>query len=246
MAFELARRGVRPLKKRLLRELDRRGYELVAGPFAKRVARMIDHLGIDTVIDGGANIGQYAQGLRAAGYTGRIVSLEPLSSAYARLSAAASADPRWTAERTALSDRPGEITMNVSANSVSSSALPMLAAHSDVAPTSAYVGTESASATTVDALVERLDLDPARTLLKLDVQGYENTVLDGASQTIGAFCAAQIELSYVPLYAGQWLAPQTVSFFEAHGYELWMLDPAVMFDPVTGRTLQCDGVFARA
>ena len=245
MASQLARRGFRPLKKQVLRELDRRGYELIAGPFAQRVVRALEYLGVDTVIDGGANIGQYAQGLRDAGFSGRIFSIEPLSSAFAQLSASASPDPGWTVERTAFSDRPGEITVNISENSVSSSVLPMLAAHSDVAPASVYVSAESAPATTVDDFVDRHRIVPARTLLKLDVQGYENTVFDGAQSTIGDFAAAQIELSYVPLYDGQWLAAETLSFFESRGYELWMLDPAVMFDPVTGRTLQCDGVFAR-
>lgn len=239
-------RGLRPIKDLVRRELDRRGLELVADPFAHRVVRMLDHLGVEAVIDGGANVGQYATSLRAAGYTGRIVSVEPLSSAHAQLAARSARDSQWSVERGALSDETGSVTMNVSGNSVSSSVLPMLDAHSDVAPASAYVSTEESPATTIDDLVRRHGLDPARTMLKLDVQGFERTALAGATETVGRFAAAQMELSYVPLYDGQWLAADVESFLSEHGYELWMLDPASMNDPVTGRTLQCDGVFVRS
>ena len=93
---------------------------------------------------------------------------------------AASRDPLWTAERLAFSDTEGSIEMNISANSVSSSALPMLATHSDAAPDSVYVGKESAPSVTVDAFVSRHGIDPAATMLKLDVQGFEGTVLAGS------------------------------------------------------------------
>jgi FkbM family methyltransferase len=246
MPSDMTRRLSAPLKAWIRRELDRRGLELLADPFSHRVVRMIDSLGIDTVIDGGANVGQFGQMLRSAGYQGRIFSVEPLSSAFETLASAAQADPLWLVERAALSDREGVITMNIAGNSVSSSALPMLAAHSDAAPESTYVGTESVSTTTVDHLVEKHKLDPARTLLKLDVQGYENTVLAGAERTIAKFAAAQLELSFVPLYDGQWLASEVTEFLEKLGYQMWMLDPAAMHDPLTGRTMQCDGIFVRA
>jgi hypothetical protein len=122
----------------------------------------------------------------------------------------------------------------------------MLAAHSDAAPESTYVGVESAPSLTLDSLVAQHHIEPGRTLLKLDVQGYEATVIAGAADCIGQFAAAQLELSYVPLYGGQWLAPQTTDYLATLGYELWMLDPAAMHDPKTGRLMQCDGVFVRA
>jgi hypothetical protein len=135
--------------------------------------------------------------------------------------------------------------MNISANSVSSSVLPMLAAHSDADPRSVYVGKESAPSTTLDSYVARHDIDPAVTLLKLDVQGYEGTVLAGATESIGKFAAAQMELSYVPLYDGQWLADDVTTFLKKHGYELWMFDSAAMYEPESKRLLQCDGIFVR-
>lgn len=227
------------------REISRRGYEIVANRFDQRLVKMLNHLGIETVIDGGANTGQFGHSLRSAGFTGRIFSAEPLSSAFGELEAAAASDPLWTAERLALSDTVGVVDMNIAANSVSSSVLPMLAAHSDAAPDSVYVGTESAPSTTLDAFVARHDIDPSVTLLKLDVQGYEGTVLAGATQSIGRFAAAQMELSFVPLYGGQWLADDVTEFLKQRGFEFWMFDSAALFDPESQRLLQCDGIFVR-
>jgi hypothetical protein len=82
-------------------------------------------------------------------------------------------------------------------------------------------------------------------MLKLDVQGFEGTVLAGATETIGQFAAAQMELSYVPLYDGQWLANDVTELLTKHGYELWMFDSAAMYDPESGRLLQSDGIFVR-
>ena len=169
------------------REIGRRGYEILADPFDRRLVKMLDHFGISTVIDGGANIGQFGRSLRNAGFSGRIFSAEPLSAAYAELSASARGDSLWTTERLAFSDKEGWINMNIAANSVSSSALPMLAAHSDAAPDSVYIGTEPAPSTMSDAFVARHGIDPSVPSLKLDVQGDEGTALAGATESIGSF-----------------------------------------------------------
>lgn len=245
MISDVIKNPGRPFKNWVRRELGRRGYEILAEPFDQRLVKMIHHFNINTVIDGGANVGQFATTLRKAGFAGRIVSAEPLSSAFAQLEVAASRDPLWSAERLAFSDTEGSIEMNIAANSVSSSALPMLAAHSDAAPDSMYVGKESAPSATVDSFVSRHGIDPAVTMLKLDVQGFEGTVLAGTSGTIGQFAAAQMELSWVPLYDGQWLADDVIEFLKKHGYELWMFDSAAMYEPESGRLLQSDGIFVR-
>ncbi len=84
------------------------------------------------------NIGQYAKLLREFGYSGRIVSFEPLSSAYSQLKAVSKKDPLWEiAPQAAIGNQEGEIIINIAGNSYSSSALPMLDAHLESAPESA-------------------------------------------------------------------------------------------------------------
>jgi hypothetical protein len=135
--------------------------------------------------------------------------------------------------------------MNVSGNSVSSSVLPMLERHANAAPAAQYVGQEEVVATTVDEIVSSYDLDPERALLKIDVQGYEREVLDGAAKTLSSFCAVRTEMSLVPLYEGQALMPEIVDHLSRRGFDLWFVEPGFT-EPDTRRLLQLDGVFFRA
>lgn len=236
-AREYAKLGLRAV-------LHRRGLDLVKDPFPVRVATMLNWLPAQAVLDIGANIGQYGSALRAGGYKGRIVSCEPLSDAYAHLERRSARDASWTVVRTAVGDVPGETTINVSANSYSSSLLPMTDAHRDAAPGSEFVTTQTVPVTTVRDLVAEQGVDPARALLKVDTQGFESAVLDGAGELVGQFAALALELSFVPLYEGQALYDDLVERLTKAGYTLYGID-AGFGDPVTGRMLQCDGLFVR-
>ena len=88
-------------------------------------------------------------------------------------------------------------------------------------------------------------IDPARTLLKIDTQGYEAPVLDGAGDLLSRFAAVSLELSFVPLYEGQQLYDQLTGRLRDAGFTLYCLD-AGFGDPRTGRMLQCDGLFVRS
>lgn len=224
--------------------LHRLGFDVVRDPFRYRFLHAMTQRSITDVLDVGANAGQFGDQLRHGGYSGRIVSVEPLQQAYDQLAAHVRADPQWLAERSAVSRAPGVLTMNVSGNSVSSSALPILDRHTAAAPSSGYVAREQVTATTVDDLVARHRIDPATALLKVDVQGYEMPVFEGAAATLSQFAMVRTELSLVPLYEGQALLPEVVDHLARHGLELWSVEPGFT-EPGTRRMLQLDGVFAR-
>jgi FkbM family methyltransferase len=226
------------------RLVNRSGFDVVRDAFRYRFVFALQQQGVENVLDVGANVGQFGRELRRAKFAGRIVSVEPLGAAYRELEAELADDSAWQAERAAVSDRPGTLTINVAGNSVSSSVLPMRSEHVDAAPAARYVTTEEVPATTVDDLVERHGLDPARTLLKIDVQGYEKSVLDGAVQTLPRFAAVRTEMSLVPLYDGQALMPEIMAYLNERGFDLWFLERGFT-DPHTRRMLQLDGVFFR-
>jgi FkbM family methyltransferase len=226
-------------------QLYRRNLELSKDPLPVRIVSAMRWLGVDTVLDVGANIGQYADALRSSGFDGRIVSFEPLGDAYAQLAHRAGKDPRWTAAHTAIGAEPGTLEIHIAANSHSSSVLPMNDAHLDAAPHSRTVGTESVPVTTIADVIATHDIVPERTLLKIDTQGYEKPVLDGAGELLGQFAMLQLELSFVPLYDGQALYPELVERLTSLGFEWYGVDAAFV-DPRTGRMLQVDGLFARS
>jgi FkbM family methyltransferase len=221
---------------------QRFGLDITRDHFKHSFLHAVREHGIDTVLDIGANVGQFGHTLRREGFTGRVHSVEPLGAAFTELAARAAADPRWSVERAAVSDAPGTITMNISDNSVSSSVLPILDRHTTAAPGSRYVATEQVPATTVDELVVRNKIEPGRTLLKIDVQGYEKSVLDGASRTLEEFGAVRTEMSLVALYDGQALLPEIIALLGGRGFDLWFVEPGFA-EPGTHRLLQLDGVF---
>jgi len=113
---------------------------------AERRARLLRAYRVDLVVDLGANAGQYAGALRAAGYRGRIVSFEPLSEPYRRLAAASNDDGAWDCRRLALGRRPGAARVNVSEDTRNSSLLTVGARHLRAVPDSRTVRVESARA----------------------------------------------------------------------------------------------------
>ncbi len=232
--------------KRLLNEagIEAHRFHPATSPLARLMAalRAFD---VDLVIDIGANEGQFAKELRAGGFSGRIVSFEPLTAAHRRLLEESNGDLAWHVHpRCALGDRLGEVELNISGNSASSSILPMLTSHSRAAPESIYVGSELAPLMTLDSVASPY-LDGAQApFLKIDTQGYEWHVLDGALATLPTIRGIHMELSLVPLYEGQRLWRECIERLEAEGFVLWGLQP-MFYDPATGRTLQWDGLFFR-
>jgi FkbM family methyltransferase len=235
-AKEIAKLGVRLA-------LHRTGVSIGSDPFVNRVSRLLEVRDIQTVLDVGANVGQYARMVRGAGFDGDILSFEPLSEAYRRLTRRSKGDPRWRAFNTAVGAEPGRSTIHISANSYSSSLLAMTKAHLDAAPGSEFIGSEDVDVTTVAGIVEEHGLDPARMFIKVDTQGFEKSVMAGAGPVIDTVAAVQLELSFVELYDGQELFDEGVATMRDHGLELWTLDPGI--SDAEGRLLQCDGVFVR-
>lgn len=194
---------------------------------------------MNVVLDVGANAGQYASRLREDGYEGEIVSFEPLAEAYQRLAAAAASDPRWHTMQIALAEAAGLATIHVSANLYSSSFLPITGRCVEAAPDAAYVDSEQVSVTTLDLLA----LPPGIAMLKIDVQGTEGSVLRGSRELLSRVQIIEVELSLVPLYEGQELAPAVCQMLRDRGFVPVALDVAFA-DPATGEILQLDGLFA--
>lgn len=236
------------LAKRLARrELRRRGLDVVrytAERFPElRRLDWIQRSEAGTVIDVGANGGQWASALRSAGYAGPMVSFEPLAEAFETLSQRTRHDPLWTAHRMAIGEFDGESTIQVASNSWSSSLLPMEERHLTSAPESRYRAIEKVVIQRLDTVVPTLGL-PERLFVKIDVQGYELKVLEGAESVFDDVVMFELELSLVPLYTGQALLPELVTYLAERDFDLVAATPGFA-DPVTAQVLQVDGVFCR-
>lgn len=210
-----------------------------------QLAKALELAGINVVFDIGANEGQFARQIREYGYTGNIISFEPLSSARKKLITFASVDPNWEVhDQSAIGDHDGEIEIHIAGNSVSSSVLPMLESHSNAAIGSDYIDSECVPIARLDSLASRY-LTPESTLfIKIDTQGFEWQVLEGARETLLQARGVLCELSLIPLYEDQRLWRDIVDRLDAEGFLLWALQKGFT-DPRTGQSLQMDGIFLR-
>jgi FkbM family methyltransferase len=241
--MELGKESIRRILRNVF-GIDVRKLKNIPSP-AESVVAGFRQFGIDLVLDVGANKGQFASEIRHCGYAGKIVSFEPLSQAHVELQQSRAEDPLWDAyPRCALGDHNGEVEINIAGNSESSSILPMLESHQSVAPESAYQGKEIVPIKTLDAVAGQYLKDARAPFLKIDTQGFEWQVLDGARDILPHIKGILVELSLVPLYEGQHLWREVIDRLEAEGFTLWAFQP-VFSDLSQGRTLQVDGVFYR-
>jgi FkbM family methyltransferase len=237
------------MKRWIRKTLRKMGWELT--PFQPessewaRLACMLSAQGVTTVLDVGANTGQYARNLRDTGFTGKIVSFEPILEAYTQLCRAARNDSLWTVpERMAIGDKDGRAEIHVADNLVSSSMLPMLDSHRAADPNSCFVATQTVPVARLDSVADRFLDDRESFFIKIDVQGFESKVLDGAPLLLNRATGLQIELSLVLLYDGEALFQPMLERLRESCFDLWSLIPGFV-DGRTGRLLQVDGVFFR-
>jgi FkbM family methyltransferase len=229
--------------------LERRGYILLRGQvqdksaLARRKSLIVSN-DIDLVIDVGANTGQYGRGLRRLGYTGRIVSLEPMTQVFFALQDEADKDSNWTAINMGLGDQPGKLKLHISENSISSSLLEMMPTHEHYAPKSIYVREEIIEVSTLNILFSEVRGTANKIWLKLDVQGFEDRVLNGATTALASIDFVQTELSLIPLYDSQMTYLPLCALLDRLGFDLIGLEPGFV-DPKTGTLLQFDGIFRK-
>ena len=224
--------------------LRKRGIEVSGSRWSirQRRQRMLSHYGIDVLLDVGANIGQYATEVREAGFPGVIHSYEPLSGPFRELTAACRKDPRWHAHQVAVGDSTGSITINISEATKFSSARPIAERARTESPDAAYVGSEVAALDTIDNLVA--DVDATNLGLKIDVQGFEGSVLDGGEKTLARTRFLEMELSPQPVYEGQMLMLEALQRLDRLGFVLSCTENIYPV-PYTGRSWQFNGIFIR-
>ena len=210
-----------------------------------RRRKLLESYAIDTVLDVGANIGQFAIQMRKdLGFSGKIISFEPLSSAFELLKLNAAGDPKWRVMHCALGDAESESEINVAGNSYSSSFLDMLPFHIKSAPRSQYIGRETVEIKTLDSMMDDLCSMGANIYLKIDTQGYESKVINGAERSLAHINTVQLEMSLIPLYQDASLFIDMHKLLSQKGYTLVSIEPGFC-DKNTGQLLQVDGIYHR-
>jgi FkbM family methyltransferase len=209
------------------------GYELISRTehptLASHVINQIKINQIDFVLDVGANRGQFGKRLRRDGYSGEIHSFEPVSKTFERLSEACSNDKKWFAHKMAVSDSCGKETINITESSLLSSFLNPNNFGKEKFKEMKVSQKETVNKITIDSFMEtQIDgLDRRKIFLKMDTQGYDLKVFQGALNTISYTVCLLSELSLIPLYTGMPNYIDTLREYEKQGFAVTGLYPIV-------------------
>lgn len=223
-------------KKLRYRIAESLGYELVKikkrrkmhDSLESSLAHVLEAQGVNCVIDVGANMGQYGNLLRQIGYSGRIISFEPVRASFEILARKVASDSNWSCQPCALGREDETRSINVMSSSVFSS---FLQANSfAVRRFNTAVGVERVE----DVEVRRLDsafndliraIDEPRVFLKMDTQGFDLEVFFGASSCLDHIVGLQSELSLIPIYEGMPSFVEAIETYRRHDFQVTHIHP---------------------
>jgi FkbM family methyltransferase len=236
------------MKEIIQRILRKTGFQLEKYPhpdadFIRRL-KIINYYSIDTLFDIGAASGQYAIDMRKFGYKGKIISFEPLKNAFKELKDASLKDNNWIVNNYAIGNEDTKSVINVAGNSDSSSILKMLPAHYNIRPKSKYIAQEEIEVKRLDSIFNSFCGKEDRVMIKIDTQGYEKKVIDGATESLKSIIIIQLEMSIIQLYENEMLYIEMINYLDNKGFKLYSLENGFS-DQTTGRLLQVDGIFVK-
>jgi FkbM family methyltransferase len=241
-------------KLRLIKKLIKAGCTLSAldaqwlRALLHGVAPSLEHLNMlrclqpSLVVDIGANRGQFALAARHCFPEARIVSFEPLPGPASIFRRVFAGDARVTLHESAIGSEAGSATIHVSESDDSSSLLPITAKQNALFPGTSEAGTQVIRVVHLEDCLGPKELQ-APSLLKLDVQGFELSTLQGCETLLHEFSWVYAECSFVELYEGQALADEIIAWLRDRGFKLSGVYN-MSYDP-EGRAIQADFLFRR-
>jgi FkbM family methyltransferase len=230
--------------------LESTGFELrrINRKFAKKEDsfKWIRDLNIRTVLDVGANTGQFAGDIHAILPEAAIYSFEPLRDCYDVLLENMRHLPKFRAFDFALGSEASEIDMHRSEFTPSSSILRMSDLHKRAFPFTSKESLERIVVKRLDDVAGELDLTE-NILIKIDVQGFEDRVIAGGLKTIQMAKLLIVETSFESLYDGQPLFDTIYEMTKRIGFAYHgSFGFGQLSNPIDGNNLQSDGVFMKS
>jgi len=242
--LDLVKRGIQSV-------LNRLGYQVLQYPaphsYERHIRELLLGLDVNCVIDVGAHKGEFYRLLRQTGYSGTIVSFEPLPDSFVQLRREAAGDQNWRGYNLALGTETGLKSINVPHSTGFTSFLRPNTYCEERFPHVRWEGR------TVDVRIERLEtlypevvngIARPRVFLKMDTQGWDIRVLEGAGAVLPDVVMLQSEVSMIPIYDGMSSIIEAIAHYNALGFEVTNLFP-VTFDGEGIRVVEYDCVMRR-
>ena len=219
-------------------------FERVLTDFLARrhISWLLRELRVNVVLDVGANVGQYGEKLRRSGYTGRIVSFEPVAELCAELRDKAATDDDWHVHHCALGEEEGEAEINVTPGTMSSLLDPS-AFGRDWSERLRESRTETVRVRRLQDVLDEATagVEDPRVYLKMDTQGFDLQTFRGAGERVNELLGLQSEVACVPIYEGMPRMAEQLGVYERAGFEITGMF-SVSRDKPTLRVIEFDVV----
>jgi len=236
----------------LVRKLGKASKLLADGRFRRGlfqgVAATIEHtssfidLHFTSIVDVGANRGQFTLLMAGLYPEAQILAFEPLKEPFRKLLDVTAKSPNVRAINAAIGPTRTTLPMNVSKRDDSSSLLPISAMQEKIFPNTGHERVDFVRVAPLGDFIDDIDLKRP-SLLKIDVQGFELEVLRGSDECLASFDAVYVEASFVQLYNGQPFASDIIDYLHQRHFRLrGIYNLSQMSD---GRAVQADFLFDR-
>jgi len=196
-----------------------------------------------SIIDIGANEGQFADKIRLLFPDAYIYAFEPLPSAFERLKDNFKEDKKFAAFNLGLGEERSVLQLHENEYSPSSSFLNLTDVHTKNFEEAVKTKELSVNVERLDEVFESMQIE-LPLLVKIDVQGFEDNVIRGGTNTLQKASAIICELSFVELYKGQALFEDILHLFMHMGFK-YAGSIEQLRSPETNRILQADGIFIK-
>lgn len=239
------------MKATIARVLDLLGYEMRRGPLTLDGLRVennffarhqwIQQYGFQTIIDIGANQGQFASRYRRLFPTAQIYSFEPITEVFQALVTRFEGDVDFQAFNFGLGEESGSFSFFQNEFSDSSSLLPMKNLHRENFPFTKNEKVTQIQIRTLDEVAESIQLN-GPILIKIDVQGFEKMVIRGGENTLKKAALLIVEVSFQELYENQIFFDSIYADLTEMGFR-FVGNYDQLVSPKNGSILQADALF---
>jgi FkbM family methyltransferase len=199
--------------------------------------------GLGTVIDIGANTGQFATLVSNLLPDARLFSFEPIPECHRELVATMRGHSKFKSFNVGLGELDGRLRFEKNEFTPSSSFLALAKDHRHAFPFASKTQSIEVQVRRLDSFQNELTID-GKLLVKIDTQGYELPVIKGGTSILLKAHMVIVEISFDIMYERQALFDEIYKSLRDLGLRLSGIS-GVTHDPISGKCLQCDGIFLR-
>lgn len=181
--------------------------------------QMLRTLSYATLVDIGANRGQFSLVSSVVNHQALIYAFEPLSEPANIFRKIFAGNAKVKLVQCAVGPEDSQAIIHVSKQDDSSSILPITERQYELFPGTQEKEVRKTEIYPLHRVLSKEEIIPPA-LLKIDVQGYEQQVLQGSESLLSCFHYIYVECSFYELYQGQALAYQVIDYLQDRGYIL--------------------------